>query len=161
MCPGECCTYQKWTARVATPVHDAPNGARTGEIAIGEQVDATTGEVHSKPLRAEVRRDHALESRAPDGPTRTVRPGDTVWVLSFLGEGYAEIWFDGTVYQGEVISVFDEECGPGAPASDDCWLTPSGEAGRQIWWARVTRADGSVGWVDNTDDALGGFDACG
>ena len=161
VCPGECCTYRTWTARLAAPVHDAPNGARIGEIAVGEQVEATTGEVHLKPLRAVVRRDRTLESREPDGPGLTVHPGDTVWVLSFLGEGYAELWASGTVYTGEVIGVFDEACGRGAPASDDCWLSPDGAPGRQAWWARVTRADGSVGWVDNTDDALGGFDACG
>jgi hypothetical protein len=161
VCPGECCTYRTWTARTAAPLLDAPGGARIGEIALAEQVEATTGQVRTKPVRARVLRDHALEPVGGDGPEREVHAGDIVWILTHVGEGYARLWFDGAVWQGEVLNAYGDACAPGAKPSEDCWLYAGGEPVEQIWWARVTRSDGSSGWVDNTHDVLDGFDACG
>ena len=106
-------------------------------------------------------RDHEIEAVGGEGPGCQVHAGDILWILPFLGEGYAQLWFDDAVWQGEGITAFGDACAPGADPSEDCWLFDGGEPGEQIWWARVTRADGTSGWVDNTDDVLGGYDACG
>lgn len=156
-CPGECCTYRRVVARVEATLHAAPKGREVGTIAAGEEVDALTGEVHLHPTAATVKRAHTLESEDGD---EEVKPGDRIWLLDTMGEGWGHVWHDGGVFAAEVLFALVDDCDDGEPA-EMCWAKVEGEPTDQTWWVKVERADGTTGWVDNTDDALKGFDACG
>ena len=135
----------------------APNGREIGKIEKDEGLVALTGEVHVHPTVATVKHAHELESE--DG-NEEVKPGDKIWVLDAGGEGWGNVWHDGGVFKAEIVFAFSDDCGDGEPAAM-CWASVEKEPAEQIWWVKVERNDGSTGWVDNTDDALKGFDGCG
>jgi hypothetical protein len=158
VCPGECCTYREWSALRPTSVVAAPGSTEVkATIARGEKVAALTGEVHTTPIPARVLQEKTL------GKGKKVAVGDTVWVLTALGEGMAKIWVNGKVVEGEALFVYEEDCHRAAPADVElCWAVSDATPGkRDPWWVKVRTAGGVEGWVDNTEDPLTGFDACG
>jgi hypothetical protein len=72
------------------------------------------------------------------------------------------VWHDGGVFDAEILFAWDDEgeCADGEPAAM-CWADTEEGPGEQTWWVKVTRGDGTTGWVDNTADVLKGFDGCG
>ncbi len=158
-CPFECCTYGTWTTTADLPVRVAAGA----DAPLAFTLDAGT--------TFEADRGHVLVTRPGlvvadsaftiyDGPT--VLPGDTLYVLDAIGEGYVHVWYQGTVFE----------------ASGEPWNwgqapdrhVPGPFPARQLrpvesgWWAHVRTADGREGWID-MDRAEGGtiegVDACG
>lgn len=147
VCPFEGCTYRAWTAKADVRLFDGPGGAPTGAVVRkGEQVEALTGEVHVKPLKVTVRRGFTLGSRR-------IRPGDTYWLLTYLGEGYHRAWVDGEIV--EVDSDFGWEGQGTCSESNTCMSEPDG--GREgflrwtregaVWWVKMQTEAGKVGWT--------------
>ena len=156
-CPGECCAYNNVLAKDEVSLRAAPNGKEIGTIPALEVAKATTGEVHVRPTVATVKHEHTLESEEGD---ETVKPGDKIWVLDRGGEGWGRVWHDGGVFDAEILFAFGESCDDGEPAGT-CWASVDKEPEEQVWWVKVEKQDGTVGWVDNTDGGLTGFDGCG
>jgi hypothetical protein len=157
-CPFECCTYGTWTTTAPLPVRAQPDGtaALVFTMAPGTAFEADSGNVYvTRPGLVVADASFALDG----GPT--VAPGDTLYVLDDVGEGYVNAWYRGTVY-----AVSGEFWNWGSPP-DAYQRGPF--AARLLrpaearWWAHV-RADGREGWVD-MDAAEGGtitgVDACG
>jgi hypothetical protein len=157
-CPGECCAYNKVIAFGEAPLHAAPNGRKIGDLKKDEAVQARTGEVHVRPVQAIVKHEHTLESKEGD---EKVKPGDKIWILDPMGEGWGHVWYDGGVYDAEILFAFvPDDCKDGEPAQM-CWAVVDAKPDKATWWVEVERKDGQVGWVNNTDDVLKGFDGCG
>jgi hypothetical protein len=133
-CPFECCRYGKWVANRRVVLLDHPGGRPVAKVAAGEQVLAITGEVITRPVRFQVRRDGPYDDGVP--------AGSAVYLLHPLGEGFWLVW-----YKGKPISIDPAYDGP--------------EVAYQ-WWARVRIRSGRIGWVrmSSTDLAFNGVDGC-
>ena len=163
VCPGECCTYREWSARLPADVVSEVGGKTVvARLKKDERFGAQTGEVHSTAARATVTREKAMENPVKGSPKKTVKPGAAVWLLSPRGEGYFDVWIDGFLYLEQVLFVDPQFCTQ-HPDDRACWATVDAghTPGKHRWWVKVKTKAGVVGWVDNTDDVLTGYDACG
>jgi len=122
-CPFELCTYGDWTARRAVV---ARRERRRGSpvvfrVARGEKVTAITGVVITLEAgRVRFRVRHEMPSRS--GPL-VVMPGQTLYLLTYQGEGFTKAWFDGRIV-----------------------AQPKRE-----WWAQLRNAAGQVGWTHEAE----------
>lgn len=159
-CPFEGCKYREWQVNAAASIHairrdDSPILAT---VAKGEKVQALTGVVVTiKASRVQFDKTQQLSSSA--GPIE-VMPGQTLYLLTYLGEGNSRAWLNGTLYRWVDISGVtraDGWCGFGDRSR--C-------AGRELekpetqWWVQIRTAAGKVGWTRETTkfdgkDALG------
>lgn len=151
-CPFECCTYREWWAAKPTAVYASPSSgaARIKSLVKGEHVRAVTGFVRSRATEFAVTRKHGR-----------YRPGDTIWVYSYRGEGFFLVWFNG--------KMFDEDLGfspyggsGGTRCQDDpgnCWGRLKAEHVSE-WWIKLRLRDGRIGWTNHGSD-YSNADACG
>jgi len=150
-CPGECCRYGKWRALADVMLYDEPaeNAEEIGVVPGGRRVRALTGEVHTVPGLFRVHREH-----------EKYRRGDVIEVLTYVGEGFFKVRFDGEIYQEDLgFSPWG-----GIPDSR-CSDVPScyGELDRELdftWWVKLRMLDGEEGWIRDPE-AFRGMDACG
>ena len=117
-----------------------------GTIEVGDSVTAETGHVRSSPTAFLVR-----------SPFEGFQRGDTVWVLNYLGEGYFNVWYQGTTREaGLGFSPY------GGTSGTRCAGCSHGELVSELdwtWWVRIRLSSGAVGWTSDTDE-LYGKDAC-
>ena len=155
-CPFECCSYGTWTTTEETTVyaraHDTTAVAFT--VSSGTTLDAATGHVLLTQVGAALARDSVRLYR-DDSTYRTAAPGDTVYLLDYVGEGAYNAWYADSVYQVDGGMAFLEQP-PGAPAPLAGLREPQSQ-----WWVRVSTDDGRSGWLwmDRTP-SVRGADAC-
>jgi hypothetical protein len=147
-CPYELCTYGAWTARETIAVR---SGRRRGSpvtfrLARGEKVTAVTGVVVTlRAGRVQYRSPHEMKSAS--GVVR-VEPGQTLYLLTYQGEGFTKAWFDGRLYDElDGSDFFNAVC------DDDpnrCVGTVVEKPQRE-WWVQLRTAAGRVGWTDEPD----------
>jgi len=149
-CPFECCTYRAWTAKADTVLYAKPNknAKVVGRLKAGATVDAVTGEVHSSPVAFVVKVPHA-----------GYKPGDVLWVYTYLGEGRFKVWRDGAMRE-EDLGFSPYGGSPGSHCEDrvQCW----GELKNHLestWWVNVRSKEGREGW-SNEPAHFGNKDAC-
>lgn len=150
-CPFECCVYRTWTTRKDTVIYGQPdrNARMIGRVKAGAAVEAITGEVHTKPGRFVVRRRHA-----------EYKPGDVLWVYTYLGEGHFRVWWMGTMQEVDLgFSPYGGSSGARCEESQQCW----GHLEKPVvsrWWVKVRGEGGLEGWSDQPEH-FGNKDACG
>ncbi len=150
-CPFECCTYRAWNTETDTLVYAAPDReARVvGRLKAGQIVEAITGEVHSSPVRFVVNRPHA-----------GYKPGDILWVYTYLGEGHFKVWRDGAMREEDLgFSPYGGSAGSRCENKEQCW----GELDKELtftWWVKLRSKEGWEGWSDQPEH-FGNKDACG
>jgi len=96
-CPFECCTYREWTVDKATAVRPAMRDGSSIAFRLkkGERVRGLTGSViTSQP--GEVR----VLKRTKIGRF-TAQPGDTLYLLTYVGEGFHRVWYKGRITEEE------------------------------------------------------------
>jgi hypothetical protein len=156
-CPFECCQYGEWQARTLTPVYatEGKVGQPLFTLRAGDSVRAMTGNVHVSrvgrvKILTKVGRGWAEfgEHKMP-----SLAAGDTVYVLSYAGEGYWQYWFRGLVGVGP--ELWSEPMNAGAPPGE-LLAEPVRE-----WWVQVTDGRGRTGWLIVPPQGFGGYDACG
>jgi hypothetical protein len=110
----------------------------------GERVRALTGVVVTvKAGRVQFREPIDLDSTS--GKLR-IEPGQTLFLLTYRGEGYTKAWFQGKVYEGVDGSM--------AFFNSLCERDPSRCVGKivdrpkSVWWVQIVNARGQVGWTD-------------
>jgi hypothetical protein len=150
-CPFECCEYRAWKTKKTTIAYARPDARapQVGKFIAGSEVVAVTGEVHVTPGRFVFKQ--AIGNR---------KPGDVMWVYTYLGEGRFKVWSNGEMDVEELpFSPYnpDQKCGDSDPAN--CY----GELDRKLkmtWWIKIKTKDGLVGWT-NQGDNFDGKDSCG
>ena len=147
-CPFELCTYGEWTTRKAVV---ARRERRRGSpvvfrVAPGGKVTALTGIVVTlRAGRVQFRVPHEMGSLSG---RVIVQPGQTLYLLTYEGEGFTKAWFDGRLYDGlDGSAFFDARC---EDAPDEC-VGRIVEKPRREWWAQIRNAAGAVGWTDEAD----------
>ncbi len=89
---------------------------------------------------------------------RDYAAGDTVWALTYLGEGFFRVW-DG----GEILEL-DLGFSPyGGTPGRRCEFCEHGELLRELgsrWWIQMSLPDGTVAWT-NRPDLFDSEHACG
>ncbi|MEQ1645786.1 MAG: hypothetical protein ABL959_20210, partial [Pyrinomonadaceae bacterium] len=125
-CPFECCTYREWTVDKATAVRSAMRDGSSIAFRLkkGERVRGLTGSViTSQP--GEVR----VLKRTKIGRF-TAQPGDTLYLLTYVGEGFHRVWYKGRITEEETYDrkIFRELRKP-----------------KSVWWVRVRNSRGQTG----------------
>ncbi len=140
-CPFECCTYRNWTVDKATDVRTAMrDGASIAfKLRKGEKVRGLTGAVITTQA-GEVR----VLKRTQIG-NRMANPGDTLYILTYEGEGYSKVWYRGRISSEETYdrAVFREIRQP-----------------KSVWWVKVRNSKGKIGWSRQPEN-FGNKDECG
>lgn len=158
VCPFECCVYGEWRARAPLAVYarerDTTRVAFT--LAAGEAFTGVSGTVHLDRVGV-VRVRQPVEYGTADRPRR-LEAGDTVYVLSHVGEGHFRVWHRGQVIEG-VPGFWGDRVTPGGSRTPGELL----RAPEPHWWARVRDRRGRTGWIYMQRDAarVGKVDACG
>ena len=158
-CPFEGCAYGEWTATgtVAVRRKRALTSPIVFRVRKGEKVTAITGVVvTTKAGRVQFREPVDLSTSTD---SVHVDPSETLYLLTYRGEGWTKAWFKGRMY--------DELDGSMAFLNGVCEITPAECVGtivehpQQVWWVQVRTAGGRSGWTSEPDkfdgkDALGG-----
>lgn len=139
-CPFECCTFRDWKVTHKTPLFTTWRNSRRqiAWLQSGQNVTGLTG------VHITLRPDKLQVLRAI--PELNLVPGDIVLQYMYLGEGYAQFWFNGKYYPSEQL------------VGDDTMKIL--QEGRREWWVQIRTKIGQRGWAlvkDNFD----GMDACG
>lgn len=131
-CIGECCTYQTWTVSKTTALrrNHTDSSPVVGTAKNGQAVEALTGVV----ITSQAGKMQILEK--PDDKRLecdlVLRPGDTIYSLYYLGEGYSMIWHRGQLHS----CVVGEE--------KKFRLINDQES---EWWAKIMLPDKTIGWT--------------
>ena len=153
-CPFECCTYRAWRASAAATAYTrrAESSPVAFSISKGENVRAITGVVvtmRSGIVKPRIAMTLGIPKTAnsPD-PVLALQPGEILYTLHYLGEGYYLFWYKGGIYSDEVPDSSDD-------GNFDVVSKPETE-----WWAKIKNASGHVGWTKMTGNFTN-VDACG
>jgi hypothetical protein len=148
-CPFECCAFARWTAQEPFTVREKPDDkARiVGNIKTGERFEAVTGIAFVKPGRFNV-----VKPFSDPWTGTQADPGDQIYELTYLGEGWSKYWYYGHIGDQSFLDVCGDEY-----ASEACWLERVSEP-EAAWWVKVKLSNGTVGWIKdpyNVDGAYG------
>ena len=157
-CPFEGCAYREWTAANAVTVRtDRKAGAPIAfTLRRGENVVALGGVVVTiKAGRVEFREPITLNAT----PARIqIGPGQTLYLLTYQGEGFTKAWFHGRLYTDvDTVQFFNGMCD----------RDPSRCAGKIVeksqteWWVQIRNRVGKTGWVLEDHSKFNGRDAIG
>ena len=74
-----------------------------------------------------------------------IQPGQTLYLLTYQGEGFTKAWFNGRLYRDvDTVDFLNGVCG----------LDPNRCAGTVIeksqteWWVQIRTQSGKVGWTN-------------
>ncbi|MGH7577529.1 MAG: hypothetical protein ACREM1_20690 [Longimicrobiales bacterium] len=148
-CPFECCIYRNWEATGEIPVVAQERGTAPPVFTIdaGERFRADSGNVHVTSIAVV-----PVTDSVGDPPYWSFGPGDTLVVLDYVGEGFYNVWHDGSVV--EVPTFWSS-----GPIEEG-----EGSLGQHAaeWWVHITMSDGRTGWIRaDTAPQINGADACG
>ena len=156
-CPFEGCVYRDWTAKEAAVVRVSgrPDARVAFRVQRGERVTALTGVViTTSPGRVRFRERTMLSTAS--GPIE-ITPEETLYLLTYQGEGFTKAWFRGRLYTDVDASAF---------YNARCDTRPAGCIGRTVeqwtaqWWVQIRNRSGKVGWT-NQPEKFDGKDALG
>lgn len=163
LCPFECCTYRQWTVKADTAVYVD----RTSKASVlyrlkpGDSARALTGIVVTTKLgKAVVHEPTTIGERG-----LPVVPGDTVYIINYVGEGYWKFWVNGEIDQEQFAGI-GQQCAFKEPVGGLRADNPTGcpiqieSEPTTVWWAKVKNKRGQVGWTRDVDH-FGELDACG
>lgn len=156
-CPFECCTYRTWTVEADTDILAERKDSASASFLVrrGQRVEGVTGVVVTASLgRAVVRRTSTIGT----GPRAiTVQPGEAVFVLHYVGEGYWKVGVRGRVVDDQLPHK-DTGCVNALLEPVECAIQIT-EQPKAVWWAKI-RSRGREGWTRQPDH-FGNIDACG
>ena len=148
-CPFECCAYRTWSAEVDTLLYARPdtNSNVVGRLKRGTVVEAITGEVHPNPGRFVINKPHGR-----------YKPGDVLWVLTYLGEGHFKVWRNRTIEEGD-LGFRPYGGSMGRPLrKQGAMLGRAEKELRFSWWVQLRSEEGWGGW-SNQPEHFGNKDA--
>jgi hypothetical protein len=146
-CPFEGCVYREWQANAPVEIlaERRTDSAVISLIAKGERVQALTGVVVT--IKAgRIQTDTPRELPA-DGGTLALMPGQTLFLLTYLGEGHSKAWFNQRLYKWVDASVALNGACQFIPERCKGWTV---ERPQSEWWVQIRTASGRVGWTLDT-----------
>jgi hypothetical protein len=170
-CPFEGCTYRKWQANDTVVVRKtrSARAAIVFTVRKGETIAALTGVVvTTSPGRVQFREPVDLKWTNNAGgvsarrPTESgvlhVEPGETLFLLTYQGEGFTTAWFKGRLYAelDGAMAFFNADC-EGDPTRCVGQIVARPE---RVWWVQIRNARGQTGWT-NEPNKFDGKDAFG
>lgn len=160
-CPLECCTYGEWTAerRLRAYADRGDTSSVAFVVPPGRRFTALGGGVViTRPGVVEIREPlHRSWLQKAAGKSPRFRPGDTVYVLDYLGEGAYRVWHRGEVVQAEDHWWSESEIREEDP--DEVRAVQHVEP-RSEWWVEIADGRGRRGWLLMEEAAVTGADAC-
>jgi hypothetical protein len=157
-CPFECCTYRRWSVDADTVIYkdQSEKSGVAFRVRKGEHVVGLTGVVITlKPGKAIVRKATTI---GQDRRKIRVKPGDVLYLLHYMGEGFYKIWFNGRIYENEMPTAPDEIGKPPAGRKQESIEAQSEPD--TVWWVKVRNSRNQIGW-SKQNDHFGNMDACG
>ncbi len=141
-CPFECCTYRDWFARKPISVLKTMNSASpiAFKLKKGEKVKGLTGVV----ITSVAGKMKVLKSQTFENSKVRVKKGDTLLILTYLGEGFYRFWHNG--------KFFEE--------SADIAGTKVLSQPKSVWWVKIKNQKGQIGWTIS-DGSFDNQDQCG
>jgi len=159
-CPFECCTYRTWKATEPALAYSESKDGSPIAFAIepGNTVNAETGfVVTSKVGVMKVLKPTRLgqdpKKPSPE-PSLDLKPGELIYTLHYLGEGYELFWYKGKLYSDQIAA---DKVDPDPPPADFELQTLS--LPDTDWWVKVRAKDGRKGWIKNPRN-FEGTDSC-
>ena len=157
-CPGEGCSFGAWSAcsTVVAINEKRPGAPPAFTLRPGDRFTAVTGDVHVEVPGIVVFRDtitYVPEPWPPSQDTVPFRPGDTLYVLNYLGEGLLVWWFRGQADTGRVFWRDRPDRDLDSNRAGPAVLVRRPKA---VWWVRVRNARGQQGWVVPSYGTLAG-----
>lgn len=157
-CPFECCTYREWGARKPLIAYaaerDTSNVAFT--LAAGERFTAVTGNVHVDPVGVAVVR-QPVSWFAEGGGSGNFAPGDTLYILGYVGEGSFRVWHRGRIGEVSAFWLAQPDLNSAEAAAEGVLIREPGSD----WWVRIRNSAGRTGWLRMADAEVNNADACG
>ncbi len=140
-CPFECCTYREWSVIKPTAIRTgmSDRSAVLFKVAKDEKVSGVTGVVIT--TRAGIAR--VLKNTKVGNVN--VSKGETLYLLTYLGEGFFKVW-----RKGRIIEENMTEEGSFKVISQP----------RSAWWVKIKNRRGQTGWSREPDN-FGNKDKCG
>ena len=157
-CPFEGCRYATWRANATLSVYASRSAGApvVFRLTRGDAVTAVTGIVITE-VAGQVRfRDSVTLAT---GSTKIhIEPRDTLFLLSYEGEGFTTAWFKGPLYRSVdgAMAFFNGVCSARPERCIGRIVVPE----RRAWWVYVRNAAGLAGWT-NEPDRFDGKDALG
>ncbi len=157
VCPFECCTYREWTATDSIVVYKAEGSTDTSFLMLpADSFTAVTGNVHLIHVGVVFIR-QPMETEAEDSfPQARLSVGDTVYVLSYRGEGWYDVMIAGKVRH--LPAFWDDRRESPRPTDRPGRLLREPE---DIWWVQVRTHNGRTGWIRMDHAEVSGSDGCG
>jgi hypothetical protein len=155
VCPFECCRFGRWSVLEDTSLYSTKE--TSNQIAVakrGTHPEGLTGDLHLQPLAVGV-----VHPVSVLDPPATIEPGEIVFLLDTMGEGYRHVWHAGVVRTVDAAGSVRAAC---AFPGEDCWgewLKPLAEQPEPVWWVKVRLEDGREGWSHS--DRFGDIGGCG
>ncbi len=150
-CPGEGCMYDEWLACAAVPVYASMGGATESIITheANERFSVLTGAVlvESPGIVAITRPSRPVPFLEGED---IFQPGDTLYVLEYVAEGFYNTWFQGSFFE-------TEQFWPGPnffPSSDYEFGGSVVQEVESSFWVQIRSADEGEGWVDVSNATL-------
>jgi hypothetical protein len=142
-CPFEGCTYRRWQAVQPVSVWSARNHRQVAfTVTRNEWVRGLTGVViTTRPGVSRV----LVKMTLGESAKVEVAPGDLLYTLHYLGEGYDLFWFHGKTYSDQISGEPDPD--PPPPEIKIQIISRP----QCVWWVKIRNAKGQVGWTDQTD----------
>ncbi len=141
-CPFEGCTYRRWKAVSPVTVWTGRDHHQVAFIVKqGEWIRGVTGVViTTRPGVSKILVKMTLGNKAKV----ELAPGDLLYTLHYLGEGYDLFWFRGKTYSDQISG--DPDPDPPPPGTEIQIVSRP----EYVWWVKVRSAKGQVGWTDQT-----------
>jgi hypothetical protein len=166
-CPFEGCVYREWVANdtVAVRKQRTSNAPIVYNVTRGTRVTALTGVVITvRAGRVRFRQPTDLQvygpphsAYVPEDGSLHINPGETLYLLTYRGEGSTKAWFNGRIYDQLDGSEFFNAL---------CSFEPNRCNGRiierpqRVWWVQIQNRRGQIGWT-NQPERFDGKDAYG
>jgi len=157
-CPFECCTYRKWQANTSVTIYKSRN--QNAEVAFqlkqGEWVSGVTGVVVTNQFGvSKILKPLELGYRPKDlKPQLSLTPGELVYTLHYLGEGFDLFWYKGKTYSDQISSREPDPDPPPPELNIQVISLP-----KYVWWAKIRNKAGLIGWTDESNK-FNNQDAC-
>ena len=143
-CPGEGCAYGTWLAcdTVSVYAREADTTERAFYLAREEPFQVLAGAVHvTRPEVVVVSRPTYQIGFQQSGVL--FQPGDTLYVLSYIAEGFFDAWYRDSIIETEIFWPWEDWF----PAKDHEYGGEVIRHGDATFWIQVRNGRGQEGWV--------------